>query len=115
MNDKELSAQLYKAVSDDPNTPVIEQHFNPLDPVAIEIVMHEADFAIEQYMERWSAYREKFADPKSWSDFVLAYQFKTRKDLKVMIGQAQQYIIDELHGNSDGSDSDNLHEGYDYE
>ena len=107
MTDLELIWELTEAVRHDSEKPSLEQRFNPVDPVAIEIVLHEADFAVERYMEKWkSQFREKFADPSLYDNFVLEFQIKVRKDVKVMIGQAQQFIAEELEQEQREEDND---------
>ena len=97
MSDVDLIWALTEAVRTDSEKPVLDQRFNPTDPVAIEIVLHEADFAVESYMEKWKAlYRDRFADPSVYDNFVREYQLKVRKDVKQMIATAQQFIAEEL-------------------
>ena len=97
MSDAELILQLTKAIREDTVKPSIDQKFNPTDPVAIEIVLHETDFAVEGYMEKWKVeYRHRFTDPQVYDDFVLEYQMRARKDVKRMIAAAQQMIAEDL-------------------
>ena len=97
MSDVNLIWELTEAVRHDSEKPVLNQRFNPTDPVAIEIVLHEGDYAVEQYMEKWKTqYRDRFADPSVYDNFVLEFQMKVRKDVKAMIATAQQFIADEL-------------------
>ena len=90
-----LLSELTEAVRKDPEKPVLDQRFNPLDPIAIEIVLHEADFAVERYMERWGQYRERFTNTSLYDNFILEFQMKVRRDVKALIGTAQQFIADE--------------------
>jgi hypothetical protein len=95
--DAELILQLTKAIRDDTVKPEIDQKFNPTDPVAIEIVLHEVDFAVEGYMEKWKLiYRPQFADPQVYDDFVFEYQMRSRKEVKRMIAAAQQMIAEDI-------------------
>ena len=96
MGDIELIRELIEAVRKDSERPVLNQRFNPVDPVAIEIVLHEADFAVESYMEKWKGYRGRLGDPSLYDDFVLDFQMKVRKDVKTLVATAQQFIADEL-------------------
>lgn len=97
MSDAELILELTKAIREDPVKPMLDQRFNPTDPVAIEIVLHEADFAVEGYMEKFTvAYRHKFQDPTVYDAFVREYQMRARRDIKSMIAAAQQMIAEEL-------------------
>jgi hypothetical protein len=97
VSDVELIWDLTEAIRKDSEKPALNQKFNPTDPVAIEIVLHEADFEVERYMEKWKAqYRDQFADPSVYDNFVLEFQMKVRKDVKAMIATAQQFIADEL-------------------
>lgn len=96
MNDVDLILELTEAVRSDSEKPTLEQRFNPADPIAIEIVLHEADFAVEGYMEKWKSYRDRFTDPSMYDAFVLDFQMRVRKDIKTMISTAQQFIADEL-------------------
>jgi hypothetical protein len=97
VNDVDLIWELTEAVRNDSEAPVLNQRFNPIDPIAIEIILHEADFAVENYMEKWkNQYRERFADPTVYDNFVLEFQMKVRKDVKAMIASAQQFIAEEL-------------------
>lgn len=104
MSDVELILELTKLCRDDEEKPVFEQKFNPTDPIAIEIVMHEADFAVEAYMGKWTAlYRHRFQQPEVYDRFVLEYQMRVRQNLKKMIAAAQRYIQDEIEeGDDDG-------------
>ena len=103
MTDGTLILQLAKALREDPDKPVLDQKFNPTDPVSIEIVMHEADYCVENYMkEKWEPiWRPRFSDPTVYDAFVLEYQMKVRGNLKQVIGEAQRYIHDEVE-NEDG-------------
>lgn len=94
MGDTELILELDEAIRTDPDAPVLEQQFNPIDPVAIEIVLHEADFAIENYMKKWESFRDRFSDPIMYDAYVLGYQIRVRKDLKQIIAAAQQFLAD---------------------
>lgn len=98
--------ELTEAVRSDSDKPVLEQRLNPVDPIAIEIVLHEADFAVESYMEKWKGFRDRFADPSVYDDFVLDFQMRVRKDVKMMISAAQQYIADELEREREEPDED---------
>lgn len=96
MSDPNIIWELTEAIQNDSEKPVLNQKFNPTDPIDIEIVLHEGDFAVEQYMEKWRHYRDRFADPTVYDNFVLEFQMKVRKDVKAMIATAQQFIADEL-------------------
>jgi hypothetical protein len=111
MGDVDLIWELTEAVRHDTEKPSIEQRFNPVDPVAIEIVLHEADFAVERYMEKWKSLREKFADPSLYDNFVLEFQIKVRKDVKQMIGSAQQFIAEQLEQEQNEEDDEGDYEG----
>ena len=105
MSDVKLILELTKLCQGDKAQPVFDQRFNPTDPIAIEIVMHEADFAVEAYMEKWRAlYRHRFQDPKVYDDFVLEYQMRARQNLKRHIAAAQRLIQEQLEeeGDDDG-------------
>ena len=102
MSDVDLIWKLTEAIRKDSEKPSIDQRFNPTDPVAIEIVLHETDYAVETYMEKWKAiYRDQFADPSVYDNFVREFQVKCRRDVKTMIAAAQQMIIEELEGAED--------------
>jgi hypothetical protein len=97
VSDINLIWELTEAVRTDLDKPVLNQKFNPTNPVDIEIVLHEADFAVETYMEKWKAkFRDRFADPTVYDNFVLEFQMKVRGDVKAMIAAAQQFIAEEL-------------------
>lgn len=107
MNDVDLLSELTEAIRSDSEKPTLEQRFNPVDPIDIEIVLHEADFAVESYMEKWkSQYRERFADPSVYDAFVLNFQRRARKDVKALIATAQQFIADELEGEQEDEEGD---------
>lgn len=93
--------ELTTAIRMDPDKPVLDHRFNPTDPVEIEITLHESDFAVERYMEKWKYLREKFADPSVYDAFVLEFQMTVRQDIKTIIAAAQQYIADELEEQED--------------
>ena len=97
MSDVELILQLTEAIRKDPVKPSMNQKFNPTDPIAIEIVLHETDFAVDAYMEKYKAeFRDKFADPTVYDNFVFEYQMRARKDVKRMIAAAQQMIAEDM-------------------
>ena len=102
MSDVELILELTKLCRADEEKPVFDQKFNPTDPIAIEIVMHEADFAVEAYMDKWTTlYRHRFQQPEVYDNFVREYQLRVRQNLKRMIAAAQRYIQEELEGEGD--------------
>jgi hypothetical protein len=111
VSDIDLIWELTEAVRNDSVRPVLDQKFNPTDPIAIEIILHEADFAVESYMEKWkSQYRERFADPTVYDNFVLEFQMKVRRDVKAMIAAAQQFIAEEIENegqNEEDADGSN--------
>jgi len=47
MSDVELILQIQKEIRDDPNPAELIQEIDPLDPIAIELMLLESDFAIE--------------------------------------------------------------------
>jgi hypothetical protein len=108
VSDVDLIWKLTEAIRKDSEKPSIDQRFNPTDPVAIEIVLHETDYAVETYMEKWKAlYRDQFADPTVYDNFVHEFQMKCRRDVKTMIAAAQQMIIEELEGaENEGQDEE---------
>ena len=107
----ELIWELTEAVRHDTEKPALEQRFNPADPIAIELVLHEADFSVDRYMEKWKSFRERFADPTLYDNFILEFQMKVRKDVKVMISQAQQFIAEELEQEQREDDEGDEYEG----
>lgn len=96
MTDGELILALTKVVNNDPEKPILNQEFNPTDPIAVMIVLYECDFAVESYMSKFKDWRDKFADPTVYDAFVLTYQGKARADVKRIISEAQQMIAEEL-------------------
>ena len=107
MSDAELILQLTKLIREDPVKPLLDQRFNPTDPVAIEIVLHEADFAVDGYMEKWRVlYRHQFTDPNVFDEFVREFQMRARKDIKRMIAAAQRMIAEELEKEDEEPDED---------
>jgi hypothetical protein len=101
VDDTEIILELDEAIRNDPAQPVLEQQFDPIDPVAIEIVLHEADFAIESYMKKWESFRDRFSDPIMFDAYVLGYQIRVRKDLKQIIAAAQQFLADATEESED--------------
>jgi hypothetical protein len=100
-----LILALKKAVMDDPEKPILDQKFNPTDPIAVALVLYEVDFAVDKYMEKFASWREKFVDPSAYDNFVQTYQQKARKDVKRIISEAQQLIAEEMEeeeGDDDG-------------
>lgn len=97
MDDADVILELDAAIRNDPDAPVLEQQFDPLDPVAIEIVLHEADFAVDRYMEKWESFRAKFSNPAMYDAFILDYQTRVRRDLKMIISNAQQFLADAMN------------------
>jgi hypothetical protein len=110
VGDAELIRELTEAVRSDPVAPVLEQKFDPTDPVAIEIMLYEADFAVESYMEKWKSFRDRFSDPSVYDAFVLDYQMRVRKDLKAIIATAQQFIADAVEGEEKDEDDEEAYE-----
>jgi hypothetical protein len=103
--DLALIRELVEAITSDTTAPRINQEFNPTDPVAIEIMLHEADFAVEGYMEKWrGGFRGRFSDPEVYDGFVREYQMKVRRDLKDIVAAAQRYITEELDSPEDDED-----------
>lgn len=97
MGDIELISELAEAIRSDTEKPTLEHRLNPADPVAIEIAMHEVDFAVESYMEKWKErFRGRFEDPSLYDGFVLEFQMRVRRDIKAMISAAQEYIAEEI-------------------
>jgi hypothetical protein len=96
VTDGELILALTKVVNDDPEKPMLNQEFNPTDPVAVMIVLYECDYAVENYMKKFKDWRERFADPDVYDAFVMTYQAKARMDVKMIISRAQQMIAEEL-------------------
>lgn len=92
MSDATLIQLLKEAIRVDVQKPIINQRLNPVDPVDIEIAMHEADFAVEQYMKKWEHFRAKFEDPSVYDNFLLEFQMKARRNVKSMIATAQQML-----------------------
>jgi len=97
VTDGELILALTKVVNNDPEKPILNQEFNPTDPIAVMIVLYECDYAVENYMKKFSDWREKFADPTVYDAFILTYQAKARQDVKRVISVAQQQIAEELN------------------
>ncbi len=112
MSDVDLIWSLTEAIRKDSEKPSIDQRFNPTDPVAIEIVLHETDYAVEAYMEKWKAlYRDRFADPTVYDNFVLEFQMKCRKDVKAMVAAAQQMIIEEFENERQNEEDTDDYDG----
>ena len=114
MSDVDLIWELTEAIRKDSEKPTLDQRFNPTDPIAIEIVLHETDYCVEAYMEKWKKlFRDRFADPYVYDNFVHDFQMKCRRDIKAMIAAAQQMIIEELEGaeneRPDEEDSDDYY------
>lgn len=103
MTDGELIIQLTKAINEDPDKPLLDQQFNPTDPIAVALVLYEVDFAVDKYMEKYASIREQFSDPVAYDNFVLFYQQKARADVKLIISEAQQMIAEDLE-NEEGDD-----------
>ena len=108
MTDAELILLLTKAIAADPEKPILDQQFNPTDPIAVALVLYEVDFAVETYMEKFKSYRDKFKDPAVYDNFVLTYQQKARKDVRRLIAEAQQVIAEVLEEGDEDMDD----EGY---
>lgn len=97
MTDAALILQLSKEIRADAERPTVDQQVNPTDPVAIEIVLHEADFAVDKYMAKWTlTWREKFTDPTVFDNFVWEYKLLVRREIKQLIASAQQIIAAEI-------------------
>lgn len=103
MTDAALILQLSKEIRADAERPTVDQQINPTDPVAIEIVLHEADFAVDKYMAKWLNWREKFKDPTVFDNFVWEYKLLVRREIKQLIASAQQIIAEEKE-NEEGDD-----------
>lgn len=58
-------------------------------------------------MEKWKAiYRDQFADPTVYDNFVHEFQMKARRDIKAMIAAAQQMIAEELEQETEDEGQD---------
>jgi len=106
VSDALLILELTEAIRSDSDRPVLEQRFNPADPIAIELILHEADFAVERYMDKWKGYRDRFEDPTRYDNFVLDFQMKVRRDVKAMISAAQEYLANELEREEEEPEED---------
>lgn len=93
MSDVDLILQLQKELKADPNPPVLDVAFDPLDPIEIEMVLHEADFAIDGCLERYEdRYRPQFSDPTVYDNFVLEHKQKIRQIVRDAVAEAQEKI-----------------------
>lgn len=109
MSDAALILRLSKAIEADRDRPVVNQQVNPTDPVAIEIVLHEGDFAVDTYMEKWTAlYRDKFEDPSVFDHFVFEFQMIVRREIKAKITASQQIIAAELEEPEEGDEDESV-------
>lgn len=106
MTDAALILQLSKEIRADVERPSVDQSLNPTDPVAIEIVLHEGDFAVDKYMAKWDSWREKFTDPTVYDNFVWEYKLLVRREIKQRIAVAQQIIAAELEEEDEEGDPD---------
>jgi hypothetical protein len=106
VTDAALILKLSKEIRADAERPTVDQQINPTDPVAIEIVLHEADFAVDKYMAKWTQWREKFTDPTVYDNFVWEYKLLVRREIKQLIASAQQIIAAELEEEDEEGDPD---------
>jgi hypothetical protein len=99
MSDVELILQIQKEIQDDPNPASLTQELDPLDPVAIELMLLESDNAIEVYMAGYRAkYRGLFEAPEVFDNFVLEQQTKARKSIKEGLLEVQQKLAELGYG-----------------
>lgn len=106
MTDAALIIKLSREIRADAERPTVDQQINPTDPVAIEIVLHEADFAVDKYMAKFNNWREKFVDPKVFDNFVWEYKLLVRREIKQLIAAAQQVIAEEKENDNQEGDDD---------
>jgi hypothetical protein len=73
--------------------PTLTQEIDPLDPVAVELLLLESDFVIDGYMQKFrDKYRPVFQSPDVFDSFVLEQQKKARHTLKSLILAAQRKL-----------------------
>lgn len=94
MTDPELIWQIQKAINADiAAQPILAQEIDPLDPVAVELLLYESDFAIDGYMQKYrDKYRPMFQSPEVFDNFVLEQQKKARLMLKDAILAAMREL-----------------------
>lgn len=94
VTDPELIWRIQKEINADvAEQPVLAHELDPLDPVAVEMLLHESDFAIDGYMQKFrDKYRLSFQDPAVFDNFVLEQQKKARTMLKTAILGAQRQL-----------------------
>ncbi len=93
MSDFDLILQLQQELKEDPNPPILDVAFDPLDPVEVELIMHEADFAIDACIERYrDRYVPLFKDPQVFENFVLEHKQKIRKVVHGAVEEAKEKI-----------------------
>jgi hypothetical protein len=106
VSDVELILQLTKAIQLDAEKPTLDQKFNPTDPIAVMLVMYEVDYAVDTYMEKYKPWRDKFADPTVYDNFVLMYQQQARNNVKKLISEAQEMIAEEIEQEENEDDDE---------
>lgn len=93
MSDVDLILQIQQELRDDPNPPILDAQFDPLDPVEIEMICHEADFSIDRVIERYrDKYLNQFSDPSVFENFVLEHKMKIRKIIHGAVEEARSRI-----------------------
>jgi hypothetical protein len=94
VTDPELIWQIQKEIQADVAAqPTLAQAIDPLDPVAVELLMFESDFAIDGYMQKFrDKYGPAFQNPEVFNNFVLEQQKKARQMLKGLILEAQRKL-----------------------
>ncbi len=93
MSDVDLILQLQRELNEDPNPPILDIVIDPLDPVEIEMVMHEADFAIDGCIDRYrDRYLPQFKDPQVFENFVLEHKQKIRTIVHAAVEEAREKI-----------------------
>jgi hypothetical protein len=94
VTDPELIWQIQKDINADAAAqPILSQEIDPLDPVAVELLLYESDFAIDGYMQKFrDKYRPMFQSPDVFDNFVLEQQKKARLMLKDTILAAMREL-----------------------
>jgi len=95
MSDFDLILAINTEIKNDPKSPVFDQKFDPLDEIAVEIVLLEADHLVDSYMEQYRIrYRDKFTDPAKYDALEEEYRLKLRSGIRESVAFAREAIKD---------------------
>jgi hypothetical protein len=99
--------KINREIKADQNRPVLEQRFDSLDEVTVELLYLEGDALIDGYMEQYrTKYAGQFERPEIFDAFVGEYRKLMRRNLREFISATREMLglneDGEMTGDGDG-------------